>query len=192
MPILPAEPMVYPDDLLDSASREDHSWWVLHVRPRQEKSLARQLRSASIPHYLPQAKNRVVVRRKVSYSYVPLFPGYTFLWGTEDERIAGLATGRVLRSIKVLDQDQLWNDLRQVNRLVASDLPVQTENRLQAGDEVEICSGPLMGLNGEIIRAAGGLRFVVRVDFIQRGASVLLDEANVTRIVERSLVATSV
>jgi hypothetical protein len=45
-----------------------------------------------------------------------------------------------------------------------------------AGAVVDITSGPLEGLRGTIIRSASGRRFVVRVDFIQQGASVLLED----------------
>jgi ribosomal protein L24 len=44
------------------------------------------------------------------------------------------------------------------------------------GDVVEISSGPLAGLTGTIVRTATARRFVVTVDFIQQGASVLLDD----------------
>jgi hypothetical protein len=44
-----------------------------------------------------------------------------------------------------------------------------------AGATVEIRHGALAGLKGKIIRAASGNRFVVQIDFIQQGASVLLD-----------------
>jgi len=43
---------------------------------------------------------------------------------------------------------------------------------------VEIQSGPLAGLRGKVLRSASGWRFVVTIDFIQQGASVLLDDFN--------------
>jgi transcription antitermination factor NusG len=47
---------------------------------------------------------------------------------------------------------------------------------------VEITSGPLAGLRGRILRSASGQRFVVQIDFIQRGASVELDDFTLTRV----------
>jgi transcription antitermination factor NusG len=61
-------------------------------------------------------------------------------------------------------------------RLLASGAPVTPEDRLVPGMTVEITRGPLAGLSGKIVRAASGRRFVVEVHFIQRGASVLLDD----------------
>ena len=49
---------------------------------------------------------------------------------------------------------------------------------------VEIKSAPLAGLRGTILRTASGQRFVIQVNFIQRGASVLIDDFNLVRIAD--------
>jgi len=182
MPLLPAERNVFPDDLFTQgpAGRIDgRVWWVLHTKPRQEKSLAREMlqAQAQAPFYLPVAPRRSVVRGRVMYAHVPLFSGYLFLHANPDERIKALTTKRVVRSLAVVDQEKLWHDLSQVNRLVASAGPIALEQQLVSGTPVEIISGPLTGLQGTILRGASGRRFVVQVDFIQQGASVLLDDS---------------
>jgi transcriptional antiterminator RfaH len=181
MPILPAETVHYPDELFAAPQRTDGQWWVLHTRPRQEKSLARDLLAHQVPFYLPQVSHRARIRGRVMTSHVPLFPGYVFLLGSERQRITALSTRRVVHSLPVQDQDRLWEELGQINQLIESGAPVTPEERLGPGQSVEICSGPLAGLRGIIIRAAAGRRFVVRVDFIQRGASVELDDYTVVR-----------
>lgn len=183
MPILPAETVQYPDELFAAAPpRADGDvWWVLHTRPRQEKSLARDLLAHQAPFYLPQVARRACVRGRVLTSHVPLFPGYVFLLGSDRQRITALTTKRVVHALRVADQDRLWQELGQIHQLIESGAPVTPEERLGPGQSVEICSGPLAGLRGVIVRAAAGRRFVVRVDFIQRGASVELDDYTVVR-----------
>jgi transcriptional antiterminator RfaH len=179
MPTLPLETTLYPDDLFTGQEAQleaERQWRVLHVRPRQEKALARHVLASEVPFFLPLAPRRRLLRGKVVHSHLPLFPGYLFLRATKDEWLKSLAVGRVVRSLHVADQERLWHDLRQVHRLIQSGSPVAPEDRLGPGVEVEIRSGPLVGLKGLIIREAAGRRFVVRIDFIQRGASVLLDE----------------
>jgi len=187
MPILEAEPELFPQHLFDPANRPesfpDRSWWVLHTRPRQEKSLARELCRHQIAFYLPLVSRRSRVRNRILTSHVPLFPGYVFLLGNREERLLALSRHRVARSLPVVDRDGLWHDLRQINRLIAAGAPLALEDRLTPGTRVEISSGPLAGLKGKIVRAASGRRFVVEVDFIQQGASVLLDDFALTRIV---------
>jgi transcriptional antiterminator RfaH len=179
MPLLPAEPTWFPDALFTEASPASSAgrlWRVLHTKPRQEKCLSRQFLEAKIPFYLPLLSRRLMVRGRAMTSYVPLFPGYVFLLGTIEERLRALATGRVVQTLEVADQPGLEKDLLQLWRLLASGMPVHPEDRLVPGATVEIIDGPLAGLSGKVVRAASGRRFVVEVHFIQRGASVLLDD----------------
>jgi transcriptional antiterminator RfaH len=146
MPVLPAETDVYPDDLLAPAAPlplAGRVWYVLHTRPRQEKSLARVLLEQQVPFCLPQISRRRTSRGRTLTSFLPLFPGYVFLLANADERLAALKTQRVLKTLSVNDQELLWADLRQVRRLLASGEPVRAEERLEPGDAVEIQSGPL-------------------------------------------------
>jgi transcriptional antiterminator RfaH len=187
MPILPSEPNQFPESLFADAGPGlpgEHQWWVLHTKPRQEKSLARHMLEKQIPFYLPLLAQRVRMRNRVLTSHVPLFASYVFLLGTREERVAALATNRVVHSLEVKDQEELWQDLRQVSRLLASGAPVTPEDRLAPGDMVEIKSGPLAGLRGKILRTASGQRFAVQVNFIQRGASVLMEDFNLKNINE--------
>jgi transcriptional antiterminator RfaH len=173
MPVLAAEPSLFPNDLFD-AERACGLWHVLHTKPRQEKSLARELLRREIAYFLPVTPNRFDVRGRVVVSHVPLFPGYLFLRCDRDQLLAALSTRRVVRPLVVVDQQQLTDDLRQVQSLLRSGLEV-TPHEFVAGQEVEITTGPLTGFRGRIVCTASGNRFVVAVDFIQRGASVVCD-----------------
>lgn len=184
MPILPCEPGVYPDDLLTGAPLlvGGRAWRVAHTKPRQEKGLARHLLANRVPFYLPAVtRARRSAGRRV-LSQVPLFTGYVFLFADREERLTALAGHRIVRTLEVPDQRRLWADLRQVHRLIASGLPVGPEDRLAPGADVEVREGPLSGLRGRILRGAAGGRFVVQVDFIQRGASVWLDELSLAAV----------
>ena len=186
MPVLSPELDLYPDELLSDEGEPDHAservWWVLHTKPRQEKSLVRQLHRSGIPYYLPLIPRRWRLRGRMMTSHLPLFPSYVFLRGDRQERVSALSTNRVVRSLEVVDQRGLWRDLRQIHRLIAAGMPIAPENRLTSGTPVEITSGPLTGLRGKVLRSASGNRFVVQIDFIQQGASVVLDDYTLTRV----------
>jgi len=187
MPILSAEPNWYPESLFEASEKvegEGRLWWVLHTKPRQEKSLVRQLHEGRIPFYLPLVPRRSLIRNRTMTSYVPLFTSYVFLFATEEERVAALTTSRIVSQLKVPNQTKLWHDLRQLQQLIASGAPISPEERLEPGMMVEITSGSLTGLRGRIIRSSSGRRFVVEVDFIQQGASVLLEDHVLTRVSE--------
>jgi transcriptional antiterminator RfaH len=186
MPILTDEPHVFPDDLFDASPDgcAGRIWWALHTRPRQEKCLARQLLASRIPFYLPLVSKRLRIRKRTFTSHQPLFASYLFLLAEPKERIAALGTNRIVRPIPVANQKGLWRDLVQIHRLICSGSPITPEGRLAPGKIVEIKSGPLAGLRGKILEHATRKRFVVEVDFIQQGASILLDDFTLTPVLE--------
>jgi hypothetical protein len=138
--------------------------------------------SPGITYYLPTATRRCRIRDRVLIAHIPLFTGYVFLHGDRDRRVAALSTNRIVRCLEVVDQDGFWGDLRQVHQLLACGRPVSPESTLVPGTPVEVVNGPLSGVTGTILRHASGNRFVVRVDFIQQGASVLIDDFAVVPI----------
>jgi transcription antitermination factor NusG len=71
---------------------------------------------------------------------------------------------------------QLRSELRVVHRLLQTGLPVAPVFALVPGAKVEMRSGPLVGLRGVIERSVSGNRFIVQVNFIQQGASVLIED----------------
>jgi len=181
MPLLPPETFVWPDELLSRQlpEGEEVRWWALHSRPRAEKSLARHFLGRGLSFFLPLAKKRWRNRGRQFTSTSPLFPGYIFLFGDENARVSALTTNQVSQCIRVEDQARLHQDLAQIYRLMISGEPLTPEERLQPGDWVEITSGPFLGLQGKIIRRGRNLRLFVEVQFLQRGASVEIDESTI-------------
>ncbi|HEV3120618.1 MAG TPA: transcription termination/antitermination NusG family protein [Isosphaeraceae bacterium] len=180
MPILPAEPDMYPPDLwVNGAARTNglSRWWCLHAKPRQEKAAARQLRTLRIAHYLPQVthESHTPGGRKIR-SVIPLFPGYLFLLGDEHHRLAALHTNHLVNVLEVSDQAQIAGDLRQIQQLVDSGLPVVPEPTYPVGARIRIMSGPLNGIVGTVVRRGKRDQFVAVVHFLGRGATVDLQD----------------
>ena len=178
MPILKEEPSMYPETLLDAASGEkaDRRWLALYTKARQEKSLARELLKLGIPFYLPLVRKVGVARGRKRTSLVPLFAGYLFLFGSEEERLRTLGTNRISRVLAVDDPDQLVFDLRQLRQLIATNAPLTVESRLGPGQQVRVRQGPFAGLEGTVVKRRGETRLLVSINFLQRGASVEIDD----------------
>jgi transcriptional antiterminator RfaH len=166
---------VYPADLLATPSpcpKAAGIWWVLHTRPRAEKALVRKLLAQRQDFFLPLYKKQSQSRGRPLASYVPLFSGYVFLRGDEPARLAALRTNQVIRVLPVPEGERLRADLARIYQLMECGAPVAPEERLQPGMPVVLTAGPLAGLQGKIVRRDRQMRFVIEVDFIQRGASV--------------------
>jgi hypothetical protein len=179
MPILKEEPSLFPENLLESAPPSDtygRSWYALYTKARQEKALARELLKFGIPFYLPLVKKISVVRGRRRASLSPVFGGYLFLFGGEEERIKSLTTNRVSRVLPVEDPEQLVFDLRQLRQLIASNAPLTIESRLSPGRRVRVKIGIFAGLEGTVLKRRGETRLLVSVNFLQQGASVEIDD----------------
>jgi transcriptional antiterminator RfaH len=179
MPLLPLEPFLFPNDLLQNRVAESEGpgrWWVLHTRPRCEKALARKFMDGRIPFFLPLSHRQWSTGGRRFSSYMPLFPSYVFLHGDADARHAALATNMVAYVLPVTDQRQLHTDLVRVYQMVTSGAPLTAEARLQPGRRVEIVQGPLTGLEGTILRQGKQCRLLVEVQFLKAGVSVELEE----------------
>jgi transcription antitermination factor NusG len=210
MPLLAREPDCYPSDLFDRLAetplpsdsestdgvipctpvslpgvepQERDRWWVVRTLSRREKDLMRRLTAADVAYYTP-----IITRRsrsasgRVRASFVPLFSGYVFLHGTEDDRRAALTTNCIASILAVEDQCRLLGELLQIRKLLDSDRPITPEEKLVRGQAVRVVTGPLRGQEGVVIERLGKRRLLVTVELLQRGASVDLDECDVEPI----------
>lgn len=178
------QPAVYPEDLLErlASDSSDRRWWVLYTKVHQEKAIVHRLYGRGIPYYLPLVETSRVSRGRRFVSKVPVFSGYVFLFGSDEERVASLTTNRVSRVLPVDDLDGLTHDLRQLQRLIASGAPLTVERRLMSGDRVRVRSGPLAGLEGTVLKRHGAARLVIAVNLLQQGASVDIEDCQLEPI----------
>jgi transcription antitermination factor NusG len=178
MPILKEEPSLYPDTLLDDppVDLSDRHWLALYTKARQEKSLAREMLKQRIPFYLPLVKKTNVSRGRKRISLTPLFGGYLFLFAAEEERLRCLATNRISRILTVEQPELLVFDLRQFRQLIAAGAPLTIEARLAPGRKVRVRQGAFAGLEGTVLKRRGETRLLVAINFLQKGASVEIDD----------------
>jgi transcriptional antiterminator RfaH len=177
MPLLPAEPSLFPETLFSSdVSEVVPDWLVIYTRARAEKALARRLLARKVSFFLPLHERRwLSPSGRTRCSFLPLFSGYLFLHGATETRLHALETGLVSRYLSVVDQVALHRDLVRIYRLICSGAPLLPEERLEPGTLVEIVYGSLAGLQGKVIRRGKQMRLVVEVELLQRGVSVEID-----------------
>lgn len=187
MPILGEEPDLYPDNLLDSPEDvvPDGAWFVIYTLSRREKELMRRLRAQDIAHYGPMVPRRTrSPKGRVRTSYVPLFTGYVFVCGTEEDRYNTVATGCISKCLPVTEPEQLVRDLARIRMLEEHGTDIQAEIRPSAGQKARIVRGPLKEreLVGTITQVNSQHRLTIMVNFLQQGASITVDEADIELI----------
>ena len=187
MPILPQETSLFPDDLLTQAeadlaactpSTDDAPrWWAIYTRSRQEKQLMRKLLALETAFCCPTIERRYrSPNGRVRRVYGPLFSNYVFVYGDGAARYAALTTNCVSQCQQVDDGLGLTQDLAQIQRLIETGEPLSPESRLLPGDLVRVKTGSFKGFEGAILQRKNETRLLVAVNFMQQGASVLLQD----------------
>lgn len=186
MPILARETDLFPEGLLDGELPEfegDACWWAIYTMSRREKDFMRRLLPLRIPFYGPVVPQRTKSPSgRVRTAYLPLFTNYVFMYGDEEARYTAMTTNCVSKYMRVADGEGLRRDLHQFHELIAMDVPLTPESRLQPGQRVRVRAGRFRGFEGTIIRREREIRLLVAVDFIQRGASLLLEDFEVEEL----------
>ena len=150
------------------------AWWVAHTKPRNEKALAADLTRLGIFHYLPLRKRETRSRktRRISRSLLPVFPGYLFFNGREEQRHRALATHRIANVLAVTAQDRLITELRQVHQALLAGVDIRWHREIRVGQAARVVEGPLIGVEGVISRRLSKLRLVLNVDMLGQSISV--------------------
>jgi transcription antitermination factor NusG len=128
-------------------------WWVVRVKPRNEKALALELAGQDVPYYLPMLMQctRRKDNGKVRKSVVCAFPGYVPLVGYPKRREEILRSGRVVNVIRVSDQESFVRELENVRIALEWAAEAEVRPELVVGHRVQIVSGALQGVEGVVL-----------------------------------------
>ena len=137
----------------------------------------RRLYSMSIPFYGPIiAKRSKTPSGRLFTAYEPLFRNYVFLFGDEDARYRSLTTNCVSRCVPVPNGEELARELCQFKALINMEVAITPEAQLVSRSTSKNSRWPLQKLRGHDHSSRAEVRLLVAVNFIQRGASILLED----------------
>ncbi|MHC4474894.1 MAG: transcription termination/antitermination protein NusG [Planctomycetota bacterium] len=170
---------------LDSSIGEfTGQWWVAHTKSRNEKALAHDLIYRNINYFLPMTWRVRRQKGRTIRSLLPLFSGYLFFCGQEEQRIELLRTNRVAGLITVTDQQKLIDELLQIQHALRAGAPLTPHKYIKIGQHCRVIGGPLYGLHGIVIKTKTATRLVLQVDILGRATSVEID-SDVIEIVHK-------
>ena len=151
------------------------TWYVLHVKPRTEKKTDGFLAGLGVFHYVPLLRKVTKVQRRKVVRYLPAFPGYVFTRLLPDERIAVLKTRQVVRTIEVPRPREMIRQLRQVRRAGRAPVDLRVAESFEQGELVRVVSGPLRGVEGQVVRRGAAMTLVLSVDILGRALEASVD-----------------
>jgi len=150
-------------------------WWVAHTKSRNEKALAQDLIRKDISYFLPMTWK---VRRRSGRtirSLLPLFSGYLFFCGEENQRVELLRTNRVANLIEVKDQQKLLEELLQIEQALRAGAALAPHRYIKTGQHCRVIAGPLANLQGIVVKTKTVTRLVLQVDMLGQATSVEID-----------------
>lgn len=166
-------PVIWPEER--NISEFNGIWWVVHTKSRNEKALAHDLIRKEINYFLPMTwKTRYRSGRKIR-SLLPLFSGYLFFAGTENQRVQVLKTNRAASLIKVKDQQKLIDELSQIEKAIRSGADLTPHHYIKQGQFCKVIAGPLANLKGIVLKTKTYTRLLLQVDILGQAACVEID-----------------
>ncbi|MDD3464150.1 MAG: transcription termination/antitermination NusG family protein [Candidatus Cloacimonetes bacterium] len=167
---------------------EGQRWEVIHTKPRCEKKLAEYARRNGITYYLPQMDSKRVYQRRVVSFTKPMFPSYLFCVLDARSRQTLLISGYTVSFIRVHQQEQLLQELRNIKLSRLPEIELQNTIWLSEGLQVEIMQGPLKGVTG-VVESHDKLDEVrLQVQILRQAVLVKIDPRNVKILGEYTIV----
>lgn len=164
--------------------KTERFWFALYTRPRFEKKVDVELKLKELQSFLPlHLVIRIWSDRKKKLEE-PLFPSYVFVHANARERYLSIQTVGVVRMVSFNGRPARIpsEQIQQIHRILDNGYSPEPHQFLNYGDEVEIVSGPLQGLQGFYIEDRGRNRLVVSVHAIRQSIAIDVDRARIRQV----------
>ena len=177
----------YPDEIkkLILQNKEEDKWYALYTHPRAEKQVYQRLIEKSVVTFLPLQKTYRMWSDRKKLVEKPLLSSYIFVKTRSKHFPEVYKTQGVVKFVTFegrpasIPQKQIDN----LRLLINSDeeIEVSSEKFVQ-GDNVEVVSGSLVGLTGELIRIGSKNRVIVRIDRLDQNLILKIPKTFLKRI----------
>jgi transcription antitermination factor NusG len=171
-------------DQRDTAFETSPAWYAIYTRHQHEKSIANMLTSKGFEVFLPLYEAGRQWKDRTKRLQLPLFPSYVFLLTCLDRRVEVLKTPGVCQFVGVTGVPSAvsMEEIESVRRAVDTQLRVEPHPFLKCGDRVRIKTGPLLGLEGILVRKKNLFRLVLSIELLNRALAMEVDVTTVEKI----------
>jgi transcriptional antiterminator RfaH len=154
----------------------EKKWYALYVKSRSEKKVAAELVHLGIDHYLPLQKLLKQWSDRKKWVEEPLFRSYLFVYISAEQYYDVLnVTGAVKyvsfegKAVPVPGQQ-----IEAIKYYLNEEAPEKMQNmHWEKGQRVEVITGSLTGLSGELVEVKGKHKVYVEIEAV--GSAILLE-----------------
>jgi transcription antitermination factor NusG len=146
---------------------------AVQVRLNRERSVAQQLEMYGYEQFLPVVP---AVRGQAARARNSLIPGYVFCRYKVHPEFRIVQAHGVMRIVGFCGTPAPIPDeeIDTLRRVVESGVQAEPCRFIKSGDRVEVCKGPLSGLQGILLQVKKAVRVLVNVTILQRSVAVEL------------------
>ena len=152
------------------------SWYAVYVKSRAEKKIAVELMYENIDYYLPLIKRLKLWSDRKKWIEEPLFRSYIFVNIEPMDYYKVLAVQGVVKYIS-FEGNAVPIPISQINAIkyyLEENDPEDIDNACwEKGQKVEVISGSMIGLMGELVEVRGKHRVKVEIEIV--GSALLID-----------------
>lgn len=152
-------------------------WYAIYTNPRAEKLVNSRLLEAGVETYLPLQKTYRQWSDRKKLIEKPLLSSYVFV------KVVPVEFPKVFRTIGVvkfisfegkpvpIPQKQIDN----LKLLIDSNAEIEvSSDKFEKGDNVEVVTGSLRGLTGELVKVHGRKKVIIRIDKLEQNIIVTI------------------
>jgi transcription antitermination factor NusG len=156
-------------------------WYALYTKHQHEKSAARTLINKGFETLLPLYSAKHQWKDRVQKVDLPLFPCYVFVRTGLDRRVDILKTPGVFWFVGNGEYASAIpsREIEAVRRITLSAARFEPYSFLKTGDRVRVIAGPLIGLEGLLVRMKSRCRIVLSVQLLKQAVAVEVDMAEI-------------
>jgi transcription antitermination factor NusG len=155
-------------------------WYAAYTSANHEKKVREQLELRRVESFLPLYESVRRWKDRRMRLQLPLFPGYVFAQLAPQDRLHVLQVPGLVRLVGFNGHPTPLPDeeIEVLRRGLASGVLAEPHPFLTVGQRVRVRTGPLLGLQGILIRRRNKVRFVISVELILRSMAVEVDESD--------------
>ena len=156
-------------------------WYALKTRSRHEKLVRDRLAAQGTTQLLPTVMRLSQWKDRKKEIEAPLFSGYCFAQFALEDRMSVLKVPGVVHIVGSGYRPEPIPDeeMDALRVLMAGPFPYAAHPYLKEGMAVCVVRGPLVGLQGILLRKGKPCRLVISMNLIHQAAAVEIDAADV-------------
>jgi transcriptional antiterminator RfaH len=147
------------------------SWYLIHTKPRQEKSALQNLQRQGYECYLPVLAVEKILNGTLAIAIEPLFPRYLFIRLEKGDNAKSWSPIRSTKGVSRLvtfGTEPARVDECLINAVRADEKATKPEQLFSHGDKVMLASGAFAGLEAIYQVKDGEKRALVLIEFLSK------------------------